>query len=317
MNADERHLNLIFVLMNTRRPLTRDELRAKVGGYDKDASDDAFQRMFERDKVALRKSRIPLETVSVDPGFNDSDGYLIDRDKFLLPDLQLDGDDRAILAEAAKVWTDSQFAQLAERAAEKIGDSDEDDAGLGVSLGLALDQGSAATLFSAIEDGHVVQFEYLTKGDSDAKLRVVEPWQVLLSGGNWYLVGFDHSRQEQRTFKLARFKSSVTVTQDQITHPKPSDFDVMTVVGYWLQTQDGEGIATLSVEHKAAGNLRLLAQEISVGAKHDVLTIHYANEDLVARDIAAVVDAVLSIEPKTLREKVDRVIRDTMGRHSS
>ena len=317
MNADERHLNLIFVLMNTRRPLSRDELRVKVGGYDKDASDDAFQRMFERDKVALRKSRIPLETVSVDAGFNDSDGYLIDRTKFLLPDLHLESQDRAILAEAAKVWSDSQFSKLAEHAAEKIGDSEDDEADLGVSLGLALDQESASTLFTAIEDGHIVRFDYLTKGDSEAKLRTVEPWQVLLSGGHWYLVGFDHSRQEQRTFKLARFKSGVSIVKEPITHLKPADFDVMSVVAYWLQTQDGEGVATLRVLPRAAGNLRLQAQDIEFGAEYDALTIRYANQDLLARDIASVVDTVLAVEPESLLAAVNQIILGTIGRHDS
>ena len=316
MHPDERHLNLIFVLFNTRRPLTRDELRSRVGGYDPHASDDAFERMFERDKDKIKSRGVPIETVQVDPGFNDATGYRIDPKKFFLAELDLDAQDRAILAQAAKAWTDAQLAKLAEGAADKIGDS-EDDEGLGLSLGLTLNHESATTLFGAIADEKIVRFDYLTKGDAAPKTRTVEPWQVLLSGGHWYLVGYDHSREEQRTFKLARFKSDVAVSHESITHFKPQDFDMMSVVAYWRQTQDGDGLATVHARHNQAGTLRLQADSIDAGKEYDVLTIRYANEEILARDIVAVIDDVVLVEPASLRATVARIIGDTKKRHES
>jgi proteasome accessory factor B len=314
MHPDERLLNLIFVLFNTRRPLTREELRTKVGGYDSDASDEAFQRMFERDKEKVKSRGVPIETVQVDPGFNDALGYRIDPKKFFLTELELDAQDRAILAEAAKTWTDAQLAKAAESAADKIGDTDD---GLGLSLGLTLNHESASTLFVAIDDERIVRFDYLTKGDTAPKTRTVEPWQVLLSGGHWYLVGYDHARQEQRTFKLARFKSGVTVLAEPITHFKPADFDIMAVVSYWRQAQDGDGLASVAVQHGHAGTLRIQADSIEAGAKHDVLTIRYANEEILARDIAVVIDDVVSVEPPALRAAVTRIIGEVKKRHES
>jgi len=273
--------------------------------------------MFERDKDSLRQNGILVETVPIDPGFNDTLGYRIDRDKFFLRDLHLDAQDRAILAEAATVWKDQQLAKLAEVAAEKIGDTDEDDETRGLSLGLTLDQESAAMLFNAIDDGKIVRFDYLTKGDVTPKSRLVEPWQVLLSGGHWYLVGYDHSRAEQRTFKLARFKSDVTVMPDSITHLKPEDFDVMSVVSYWRQTQDGDGLAIVQAVPRHAGTLRLQADVIEAGHDYDILTIRYANEEILARDIATVIDDVVNVEPLALREAVTRIVRETLKRHES
>ena len=179
MSADERHLNLVFVLVNSKRPLLREELRHKVGGYDSNASDEAFQRMFERDKEALRAGGVLLETLSVDPGFNDALGYRIDPQKFFLPELNLDAQDRVVLAEAAKVWKDAQLAKLAEGAAAKIVNSDDAQAGeslsqaFGVTLALSLNQENAITVFEAIDDDKIVPFDYLTKGDLQAKTRTV------------------------------------------------------------------------------------------------------------------------------------------------
>ena len=332
MNALERHLNLVFVLINTRRPLTRDEVRSRVGGYDPLATDEAFQRMFERDKEQLKKLGVPIETVNVEQGFSDQQGYIIDPEKFFLPDLNLDTQDRVILGEAAKVWTDSQLAELAEDAAERIGDGEsadddtagsEDDgdinlgAGLGLTFGLTLNHEAAATLFGAIDDGRIVGFDYLTKGETYPKARTVEPWHILLSGGHWYLVGYDHARQEQRTFKLARFKSAVMVKKEPISHFKPDSFDILKVVSYWRQTQDGDGLATLHVLAKQAGTLRLQAESIESAGEHDVLTIRYANEEIMGRDIAAVADTVIAVHPESLRETVARILGETKSRHES
>jgi proteasome accessory factor B len=323
MSADERLLNLVFVLVNSKRPLLREELRNKVGRYDPHSSDEAFQRMFERDKEALRKSGVLLESRPVDPGFNDALGYVIDSSKFFLPDLKLDTQDRVILAEASKVWKDAQLAKLAEDAASKIAVIDGDQnhqtqsEAFSVNLGLSLNQENAITIFEAIDHGIIVQFDYLTKGDLQPKARTVEPWQILLSGGHWYLVGFDHTRQEQRTFKLARFKSDVTVTDMAITHFKPADFDILRVVSFWRQSQDGTGLATVHAVHRHAGTLRLQADTIESADKYDVLTIRYANEEILARDIAAVIDQVASVEPQSLRQEVTRIIRDTKHGHQS
>jgi len=58
----ERLLNLVIALLSTRRPLTKAQLRAAVPHYQQTASDEAFDRMFERDKDELRDLGIPLAT---------------------------------------------------------------------------------------------------------------------------------------------------------------------------------------------------------------------------------------------------------------
>ena len=59
----ERLLNLVICLLSTRRYLTAQQIREMVPGYGPD-DDDAFRRMFERDKEELRDLGIPLEVGS-------------------------------------------------------------------------------------------------------------------------------------------------------------------------------------------------------------------------------------------------------------
>ena len=58
----ERLLNLVIALLSTRMPLSKARIRAAVPQYHGTASDEAFDRMFERDKDELRELGIPLVT---------------------------------------------------------------------------------------------------------------------------------------------------------------------------------------------------------------------------------------------------------------
>ena len=66
MQRIERLLNLIAALLDSSRPMTAEEIRTRIAGYDQ-ANPEAFRRAFERDKVALRDMGIPLEVRSTDP----------------------------------------------------------------------------------------------------------------------------------------------------------------------------------------------------------------------------------------------------------
>ena len=65
----ERLVNLVLCLLSTRQFLTADRIRAAVPGYEpddgSDRADDAFKRMFERDKAELRELGVPLETLGL------------------------------------------------------------------------------------------------------------------------------------------------------------------------------------------------------------------------------------------------------------
>ena len=97
----ERILNLLAFLLTAARPVTADEIRMTVAGYDQD-SDDAWRRMFERDKDLLRRLGIPLETLPTD-AWGVEHGYAVPRGRYALPDPDLSDEERTALWLAAKV----------------------------------------------------------------------------------------------------------------------------------------------------------------------------------------------------------------------
>src|SRR5688500_13301573 len=58
MDRLERLLNLLAALIDTERPLRREEIHDRVPGYPE--RDDSFRRQFERDKETLRQMGVPI-----------------------------------------------------------------------------------------------------------------------------------------------------------------------------------------------------------------------------------------------------------------
>ncbi len=155
----ERLMNLVIALLSTRAYLTAERIRANVAGYG-DQSDEAFSRMFERDKSELRDLGIPLETGRVS-AFEPTEGYRIKPDAYALPDIDLTPDEAAAVAVATTLWesperiTATQSALLKLRAAGVDVDR-ADGVAITTSAGPAGLRGSEEVLgilFAAIDAG--------------------------------------------------------------------------------------------------------------------------------------------------------------------
>ena len=112
-------MNLVICLLVSRGYVPKSKIRQVVGGYG-DQSDEAFERMFERDKEELRELGIPIETGSNDPGGDEEPGYSIRRQEFELPEVRLEPDEAAALGLAARVWQHASLAEATSRAVLKL-----------------------------------------------------------------------------------------------------------------------------------------------------------------------------------------------------
>ena len=106
----ERLLNLLITLLVARTYVGKARLREVIEGYREAANDEAFEKMFERDKEELRSLGVPIEVGHVDRAFEDEPGYRIERSAFELPDIDLEPEEAAVIGLAARVW---QHAGLA------------------------------------------------------------------------------------------------------------------------------------------------------------------------------------------------------------
>ncbi|KKW62643.1 transcriptional regulator, partial [Mycolicibacterium elephantis] len=214
----ERLMNLVIALLSTNTFITAERIRETVYGYSEHASDEAFSRMFERDKNELRDLGIPLETGRVSQ-FDPTEGYRINREAYALSPVELTADEAAAVAVATQLWespeliTATQGALLKLRAAGV--DIDAVDAGVSITStgalpGLRGSEDVLGILLSAIDSGQAVQFPHRSSRSEPYTTRTVEPWGVLTNKGRWYLVGHDRDRNATRTFRLSRIGAEVT-----------------------------------------------------------------------------------------------------------
>ncbi|HSS10807.1 MAG TPA: WYL domain-containing protein [Acidimicrobiales bacterium] len=208
MDRLERLVNLVAALLAADRPLPREELRTRVGGYAPD--DEAFRRNFERDKELLRQMGMPLVLEPLDPFQPEGmAGYRIPRDRYELPDPGLADDELAALHLAASAvevegaWGRSASTSALWKLAGASGGEVPDTAALlsRQATALELPAGeSVAVLFGAAAARQQVRFRYRDE------VREVDPWRLSYRNGQWYLAGFDHLRGASRTFRLDRIR---------------------------------------------------------------------------------------------------------------
>lgn len=317
-------MNLVIALLATRSYLTAEKIRNSVAGYADSASDEAFSRMFERDKNELRDLGIPLETGRVS-AFDPTEGYRINRDAYALPPVQLTADEAAAVAVATQLWqspelvTATQSAVLKLRAAGVDVDADADVA-ITSSANLPGLRGSEEVLrvlLSAIDSGHAVQFDHRPARSEPFRTRTVEPWGVVTHRGRWYLVGHDRDRDDTRTFRLSRIAHVPTLVGPAGAVHKPVDVNLREVVARVVTEMPTGERARVWIADGRATALRRQATDTEPhefgGRPGEVITVDIGMSDRLAREIASYgVDAV-ALEPAALREDVVSRLRAQAG----
>lgn len=310
----ERMLNLLFVLLNSTTPLTREQIRDRVPGYGE--SNEAFERMFERDKAALRELAIPVETKPVDLFHDDVLGYRIDRSEWLMPEISLTSEERTYLSLAASAWQSAQLSAAAKQAVSSV-DAREQDSTVFVPVSLAKGRRHISEILTAIGNGKTVTFDYVGLNQSDVVRRTIDPWRALLHSGHWYLIGFDQEKGEVRTFRTDRIVGDLVETKHDTLEPMPSDFDLSAVTTSWENSDKAATIATVLARPGRAASLRVLATSCDVGDEWDELTIPYHHESQLVGLIASACDVTRVKSPESLHKSVSRVISTTLSVHNN
>ncbi len=213
-NVVERVINLLIYLLDSPHPVTAEEVRHTVAGYG-DQTDQAFHRMFERDKDLLRSLGVPLELAALDAWEVDF-GYTVDPEKYALPDPGLTESERMALSVAARmVRLGGVNAGL--EGLLKLGGV-ERAAGiepLGADLGM--EASSLGELFLAVSERRKVHFDY---GD---KRRTLSPYGIAHRRGHWYLVG--ETKEGPRVYRVDRL-SGLELGAEAGAFERPKRFDV-------------------------------------------------------------------------------------------
>lgn len=229
MDTLERLVDLVILLVETRRPLTFAEIRERIAdGYPQENLDSA-KRMFERDKDAARAIGVPISVVSDELGAEPA--YTIPKERFYLQEVAFTPEEVAAVLLAVRGGTPQDPAAIA---AGKVlsGLRDGGAGGAGPSLGDAIRSlpvagGDGAErlheVWDAIAGRRAIRFAYR---DAEGALatRTVDPFRIAFRAGRWYLVGHDRDREAIRVFRLSRIVSASEDVGESA--PAPADLRV-------------------------------------------------------------------------------------------
>jgi proteasome accessory factor B len=204
MHPLERLVNLVALLLDSRRPLTFTQIRESMPEAYGQQDLQSAKRMFERDKDMLRDVGVPIDVVATDV-WDVEQGYLIAKDKYYLPEIDFTPEEISALFVAARTGAPDGPAEQAVR--KLLYGSDGGRLSAATATPLAAEAGSIDARLTAaaeaIAEGTGVRFTYRTSRGVESE-RAVEPWGLVFRGGHWYLVGPDRERGDIRAFRLSR-----------------------------------------------------------------------------------------------------------------
>ncbi|MDD7964537.1 helix-turn-helix transcriptional regulator [Actinomycetospora lemnae] len=309
----ERLVNLVLCLLSTRQYLSAERIRATVPGYADVASDEAFFRMFERDKAELRELGVPLETGRSSLA-EPVDGYRIARGDYELPDIDLAPDEATAVALAARLWDSPALAGAARTALQKLraaGIAVDPDAASAVQPRLQAAEPAFAPLLAASRAGRVVTFTHRSHPAAEARTRTVEPWGVVSWRGRWYLVGHDRDRDDVRCFRLSRIGDDARAIGPRGAVSRPADVDLVAIVAASAGPPPPTGRARIRLVPGRAEGLRRGSRPDPQGDP-DVVEIDLGRIDMAARWVAGHGPDAVVLEPPELREAVVGLLRGSL-----
>ncbi|MEN9710475.1 MAG: hypothetical protein RL441_467 [Actinomycetota bacterium] len=298
----ERQVNLVMLLQSSRVGFTKEQICQRVAGY-KDPESEAFNRMFERDKVELLAAGIEIEVLQPDPWDQNVYNYRVSRASALLPDISLSPAEVRALNLATLAWQGSVHAAAATDLKHKlatVGVPTPADAPV-ARVDLTVD---IEPLVSAINTRRRVTFDYRKPRQAAGERREIEPWGLALSHGNWYLYGMDRDRKAVRVFNLARVTSEIKSVGAADSFEIPADADAEKILSR-ESIQESQVQVRLKV---AAGNgqfwrERAVSNELALSDAGEITVVLDLPAFQIPR-LAADAPGVVAIAPAEVRQQV-------------
>ena len=319
----ERLVNLVLALLSTRQYLTAERIRGIVPGYGDAASDEAYFRMFERDKTELRELGIPLET-GRNSAFDAIEGYRIARRDYELGEIDLAPDEAAAVALASRLWDSPELTGQAHGALVKLRAAglEVDDQAPTVVEPRVRAEPAFGPLLAAVQNGQAVRFEYRRSGSPERIMRTLEPWGVVSWRARWYVVGHDRDRGATRCFRLSRVTGQVRAVGKPGEVNRPEGVNLLQLV---TATGDSEQSPVTTArlwvaDGRAAGVRRrgaVVGRCTVDGEEGDLVEIGLYFPESAADWITAQGPDVVVLEPDVLAKTVQDRLEAVVARQGS
>jgi proteasome accessory factor C len=233
-----RQLSLISFLMAQGRPVQALEIKQEVEGYSS-MNDDAFARRFYADRAELESLGISLHIEKPGESFSSQEAelYSLPPENYYLPAVEFSDGELAALGTALHLLQGKfAYAEPLRLALQQVSWGRPSSVGVSdggpVSVGMAGEAGGSelsqrlSKIETAISRRKTIEFTYYTIERDAIEKRKVNPFHLVYRGGNFYLIGHSHERDEVRVFRLSRIQGKVSyASKAEHDFQPPTDFD--------------------------------------------------------------------------------------------
>jgi len=305
----ERLLNVIMTI-GSRRRIDRAKLFAVIPDYADAVSDQAAERMFERDKAAIIELGLPLVTER-DVLDENTVHYRIDTARSGAV-LDLTTEEYTVLLAASRAWDTAAAGGAARRVRAKLlslGHDADPDLLRRTPRGAVESLPVLTPLLEAVVAGRSVHFIYRSTHGAPSRRRV-EPWVVGVHDGHWYIHGWDLDRAAPRVFRASRIES-FPADAAAATRPRPERTDLADVLGTMLDSDDREVAAVRAAPYKALS----LRDRAGASLEAEGFPLPRLPRPVARRLLLADVRWVELQEPALWREEIREVLTSIADRH--
>jgi proteasome accessory factor B len=306
----ERLVTLTCCLLS--RPslgLSKNELFQAVTAYAQAGSDAAREKMFDRDKSAIREAGFILEVIGND-GFEDIDSarYRIQNSSFSWPeDFELTPQMLQLLEIAGKAWNNQVMGQAARSGIMRL-------RSLGLipmSTDLAMlsprllaQHPAFAPLANSIAMNQMTRFNY-RKADLSEQIREVSPKKLRQLAGEWVLLADENGKI--KNFLLRRIVSNVSELIEPATEVSQAAIDQAEAE---LLTHVENQVAKIEIAPDTEA-----FWHFNPGPDL-IVELNYMDEALLAEDLMEYGSDLLVLEPASLAGRISESLLRVVELHA-
>ncbi|GAA4527264.1 WYL domain-containing protein [Brachybacterium paraconglomeratum] len=306
----ERLLNVIMTI-GSRRRIDRAKLFSVIPDYANAVSDQAAERMFERDKAAILELGLPLATER-DLLDENTVYYRIETARSGAV-LDLTTEEYTVLLAASRAWDAAAAGGAARRVRSKLlslGHDADPDLLRRTPRGAVESLPVLSPLLDAVVGGRTVRFTYRATHGAPSERRV-EPWVVGVHEGHWYVYGWDLDRAAPRLFRASRiesFPADIAAAQQ----PRPEDTDLSGVLERMLDSDERDSAVLRAVPYKALS----LRDRAGAALDAELLTLPSLPRPAARRLLLGDIRWVQLLEPTAWREELAQVLSSIADLHA-
>lgn len=314
-SKSQRLVNLVICLLGRDQFISAEQIRYTVQGYEESSTQSSFERTFERDKAELEAAGVHLETgVTMDN--EATPGYRIRRSDVELPPLELTPRAAGVLAVVSEVWSGAARNAELTGALTKLraaGIRPKLSAPVAAEPGDSRELELAADLAEFSTKNLVVTFCHTGAGEHVPRPRTLEPWLVGSHDAHWYVVGYDHDRDDVRCFRISRIAELKAVKNSAAQHPRPPIEEVQRILDESVRAFDPSIDARVWVAKGSGAELRAHAHasrdHTLEGVPGDELELTSVSLVTVAELVAGAGRNARAIDPPRLVDSVIGTLR--------